>query len=115
MDILSLLLIAFFIEAVIDAIKPLWNPDTQKLSMTEIASMALGVLVAVALKLNMLEFAGITLLVAPWVNYIFYVCTGIAIGRGPSFLFDLWNHLKTFYVVTEEVPEGEGESADAQS
>lgn len=29
-----------------------------------------------------------------WVEYIFYGLTGIAIGRGTNFLYDLWNKLK---------------------
>ena len=29
-----------------------------------------------------------------WVEYVFYALTGIAIGRGTNFLYDLWNKLK---------------------
>ena len=115
MDILSLMLIAFFIEAVITALKPMWNPETQKLSMTEVASMLLGVAISIALKLNMLEFAGIALETADWVRYVFYVCTGIAIGRGPSFLWDLWQHIKIYYLVSEEQTEGEPDEGSEQN
>ena len=38
-----------------------------------------------------------------WVEYLFYVMTGIALGRGPSFLYDLWKRIKDWG--GEEPPE----------
>ena len=97
MEIVSLVLVAMFIEAVVTAIKPLWSRDAdgKRLSAAEIVSIVLGVVLAVASKINMLE--GLVKLETPdWVQYLFYVMTGIALGRGPSFLFDLWTRIKVW-------------------
>lgn len=103
MDIVNLVLIAMFIEAVVTAFKPLWEPENGKrLSAAEIVSMSIGVLIAVASKINML--AAVVVIQTPgWVEYLFYVMTGIALGRGPSFLYDLWKRIKNWG--GEEPPE----------
>ena len=97
MQIITLLLIALFIEAIVTAIKPIWSKDGERMSVAEIVCIAIGVVLAVSCKLNMLSAVdGGMLPDAPvWVNYIFYVMTGIALGRGPSFIWDLWERLRT--------------------
>ena len=95
MEIMNLILIALFIEGVISAIKPAWSRNGTEISVSEIVSMAIGVVIAVACRLNML--AGAMQIDAPeWFYYVLYIMTGIAIGRGPNFLYDLWNRIKTF-------------------
>lgn len=97
MQIITLLLIALFIEAIVTAVKPLWSKDGERMSVAEIVCIFIGVVLAVSCKLNMLSAVdGGMLPDAPvWVNYIFYVMTGIALGRGPSFIWDLWERLRT--------------------
>ena len=98
MQYINIILIAMFIEAIVTAIKPLWSKeDGKKMSVAEIVSIVIGIVLAVSCKLNMLAyFADETFLTGapPWVLYIFYVLTGIALGRGPSFIWDLWQHFK---------------------
>lgn len=98
MQYITIILIAMFIEAIVTAIKPLWSKeDGKKMSVAEIVSIVIGIVLAVSCKLNMLAyFADETFLagVPPWVLYIFYVLTGIALGRGPSFIWDLWQRIK---------------------
>ena len=91
MEITSIVIVALFVEAVMQAIKPIWNGDGEKLTVTEIISMAVGVAIAVAAKVNLLS--GIVE-VSGWLVYVMYVLTGIALGRGPSFVHDLWMKLK---------------------
>lgn len=92
MSISNLILLALFIEAIVDALKPIWSKDSG-LSLTQIVSMAIGVLVACVCRFNMVaEFMPPDL--PAWINWVWYVMTGIAIGRGPSFLFDLWERIK---------------------
>lgn len=93
MQITDVILIALFIEAVVNALKPLWSKDGEKLSVSEYVSMGMGVLMAVACKINMLAYV-VEISYPAWVEYIFYVLTGIAIGRGTNFLYDLWGKLK---------------------
>lgn len=94
---MMLILIALFIEAIVSAIKPLWSRDGERMSVAEIVSIIVGVLLAVTCRLDILRLvAGDDILAnsPPWVEYIFYVMSGVAIGRGPSFLWDLWQKIK---------------------
>lgn len=96
MNILIILLIAFLLEVFIQAVKPLWG-DAQlgKLSVTEIVSMTIGMVIAVIAKLNILaEFYQTDTV---FLLYVFYIITGFAIGRGASFVHDLWLKLRSNY------------------
>lgn len=91
---INIIVLSLFVEAIVSAIKPVWTKG-EGLSVTEIVSIMIGVVLAVALKINMLNLIGDVTAGAPgWVEYVFYVMTGIAIGRGPSFVYDLWEALK---------------------
>lgn len=95
MEILSIMMVAMMIEAVVEAMKPLWKADGNSLTAAEIVSILVGMLVAVTCRINML--APFVKLNAPvWMEYIFYALTGIALGRGPSFVHDLWKNLKAW-------------------
>ena len=50
--------------------------------------MCLGVLIAVVARINFL--AGVVEISQPVLLYVMYVLTGVALGRGPSFVHDLW-------------------------
>ena len=103
-QITELLLISLFIECVVDIFKPLWTEDENALTIAEYVSMAVGVLVAVACKINMLAFV-VDIPAPAWVMYFFYVLTGIAMGRGTSFLYDLWNKFKKWQTGIATEPE----------
>lgn len=92
MDITSIMLLALFVEAVIQVIKPLWDKTAGTISVTEIVSMALGAVFACVAKINMLD--GLLVITQPWLLYVCYVLSGIALGRGPSFVHDLWAKLR---------------------
>ena len=88
MNIVMIIVFAILIEAIVQLVKPLWGEKLiGKLSITEIVSMALGVLIAVLARLNVADALGVT---QPAVLYIMYVFTGMAMGRGASFIHDLW-------------------------
>lgn len=89
----DVVLIALFIEAIVNALKPIWTSGDEKLTLTEYVSMGMGILLAVTCKINMLAYV-VDITYPVWVEYIFYALTGIAIGRGTNFLYDLWNKLK---------------------
>ncbi len=108
MQITDVILIALFIEAVVNALKPIWSKDGEKLSISEYVSMGMGVLLAVACRINMLAFV-VEITYPTWVEYVFYALTGIAIGRGTNFIYDLWNKLKEFQsgkLLTTEIKDG---------
>lgn len=93
MQITDVILIALFIEAIVNALKPIWTSGDEKLTVTEYVSMAMGIMLAIACKINMLSYV-VDIAYPAWMNYVFYALTGIAIGRGTNFLYDLWQKLR---------------------
>lgn len=93
MGILDILMIALFIEAIVAALKPLWTGG-EGLTVSELVAMGIGMLVAVTCKIDILGcLVELSTPFPVWVQYIFYALTGIAIGRGTNFLYDLWQKL----------------------
>lgn len=97
MPVVNIILLSILIEAVVSAIKPLWSKDKERMSVAEIVSICLGIVLAVSCKLNVMDAVAewkVMRDAPPFVYYIFYVLTGIALGRGPSFLWDLWQRIR---------------------
>jgi len=92
MELAGLMVIALFIEAIIQVVKPIWIPGAKRLSVTELVSVVLGIVLAVLCRINLL--AGLVPAGNVAVEYLFCVGTGIALGRGPSFVYDLWQRLR---------------------
>ena len=88
MDLANLIILALFVEAFVQTLKPLWDKTAGKITVAEIVSMCMGVLIAVVAKINFL--AGVVEISQPVLLYVLYVLTGVALGRGPSFVHDLW-------------------------
>ena len=103
----SVIVLALFIEAVVSAIKPLWTQG-EKMGPSEIVPICIGIVLAVALKIDLLSYVSEYTLfnMPPWAYYIFYVMSGIAIGRGPSFVYDLWESIKE-WGKKQEAKDGE--------
>ena len=91
----SIIIIALFIEAIVGALKPLWKADGKPMTVTEIVSICIGIVIAVMTKMDIVSYAcDYSVWDMPdWAYYIFYVMTGIGIGRGPSFIHDLWKEI----------------------
>lgn len=96
LTVTNIIVISLFIEAIVQAVKPLWNAESKKLSLPECLSMGVGILVACLGKINLLD--GLIVTTVPALLYALYVFSGIALGRGPSFVHDLWSKIKTFGV-----------------
>ncbi|HRX58625.1 MAG TPA: hypothetical protein P5075_07610 [Eubacteriales bacterium] len=88
MTLTNMILIALFIEAIVQQLKPFWDKTAGKITIAEIVSMCIGILIAVVAKVNFL--AGVVEITQPVLLYAMYVLTGVALGRGPSFVHDLW-------------------------
>jgi len=93
MNLTDLLLIALFIEAIVNVLKPLWDKTAGKITTAEVVSMGVGVVIAVVAQINFL--AGVVNITEPVLLYLLYVLTGVALGRGPSFVYDLWQKIRT--------------------
>ena len=95
-------MLAMFVEAIVSAIKPLWK-DGGRMTITEIVSIVIGIVVAIAMKIDL--FSSLVELdigwnSPKWLEYLFYGMTGIAIGRGPSFVYDVWQRVKNWSGIT---------------
>lgn len=111
---INIIMLALFVEAIVSAVKPLWKDGGKGLSVTEIVSIVIGVVLAVAMRIDLfsaLVEIDIALESPSWVYYLFYVMSGIAIGRGPSFVYDLWKGFKKWHDMP--APEILTEVADA--
>ena len=92
MDLTNLIILALFVEAIVQTIKPLWDKTAGKITVAEIVSMGFGVVFAVVAKFNFMS--GFVTITEPVLVYLMYVLTGVALGRGPSFVYDLWKKLR---------------------
>ena len=92
MDLANLIILALFVEAIVQTLKPLWDRAAGKITVAEIVSMGIGVIIAVVAKINFI--AGVIDVTQPVLLYVLYTLTGVALGRGPSFVHDLWGKLK---------------------
>ena len=88
MDLVNLIIMALFIEAIVNVLKPIWDKTAGGITIAEIVSMCIGVVIAIVAKINFL--AGIVDVTQPVLLYVLYILTGVALGRGPSFVHDLW-------------------------
>jgi len=88
MDFANLIILALFVEAIVQTMKPIWDKTAGKISVAEIVSMGIGIVIAVFAKINFL--AGVVDISEPVLLHVLYALTGIALGRGPSFVHDLW-------------------------
>lgn len=94
---IQIILLALFVETIVSAIKPLWKDGGKGLTVTEIVSIVIGVVMAVAMRIDLFSYVADVDMIwdaPPWVYYIFYVMSGVALGRGPSFIYDLWENVK---------------------
>ncbi len=92
MDLANLIILALFVEAIVQTLKPLWDKTAGKITVAEIVSMGIGVVIAIVAKINFL--AGVIDVTQPVLLYVLYVLTGMALGRGPSFVHDLWGKIR---------------------
>lgn len=92
----ALIAVALFIEALVQVIKPIYNEEAKKFSIPEIISVLSGIIIAVIGEVNLLE--GLITTENIVALHILYALSGIALGRSPSFIHDLWTKIKTFDV-----------------
>lgn len=92
MELANLIILALFVEAIVQTIKPIWDKTAGKITVAEIVSMCIGIVIAVVAKINFL--AGVVEITQPLLLYVLYALTGVALGRGPSFVHDLWGKIK---------------------
>jgi hypothetical protein len=89
-DLVSIVLIALLVEAVVETVKPLWDPEKRKELPDRLAALAGGELVAIFGGFDIFEMAGLPLeniaVVGEWPGI---VLTGILLSRGANFVHSL--------------------------
>jgi len=98
MNTYALIALALFIEAVINTLK--WAIRGEY-NLWRIGAIALGVLVALAYKVDLLAIAGVEPAYA-WLGWVGSVLTGLVLSRGANFVAD-------FTKVLESLHAGEAE------
>lgn len=73
------------VEAVTNALKPIWDEEKRTVSYSSLVSLAVGVIVALAADINLFSAFGLEMN-WPVLPQIF---TGIIISRGANFVYDL--------------------------
>lgn len=81
MQITDVILIALFIEAIVNVLKPIWCKEDGGLSISEYVSMGLGILLAVACRINMLAYV-VETTYPLWVEYTLWNLAKKLLGKG---------------------------------
>lgn len=79
------LIASFFIKAVVNYLKPLWEKNVYGAKISLFVSLGLGILVCTMAGIDMFAQAGITLAVP----YIGSVLSGVAAGGGANVIHDI--------------------------
>ena len=89
MQLTQILILAALVEAIVQTLKPIWEPDERKNPVFYI-NLAVGFLAAGGVNwladLDLFASLGVPLVKAPWVGVIL---TGILLSRGANFAHDL--------------------------
>lgn len=83
MDLTQLLIVAMLIEAVWETSKMVWQNG--KLQIDRIGTLVIGLVMAFALRIDLLNMMGIT----SFIPYVGTVMTGVLISRGSSYIHDI--------------------------
>ena len=88
MDFAQLIIVAILVEAIWENIKMIY--DKQKINISMIGSLILGIIICVAFKIDIFPIVGLNAVI-PFIGSIF---TGIIVSRGANFVSDLLKRLK---------------------
>jgi hypothetical protein len=94
LTITNLLAIGVFLQAVVQTVKPIYDPESKRFSLPEVISVVAGIIVAIIGQINLLE--GIFTTDSTIALYILYGVSGIVCGRSASFVHDLFNKMRNF-------------------
>lgn len=99
MSFVGVLVLSVLVEAVINALKPIWSAETRDQTnlVTFYAALVAGVLLSVLGGVDLFEPAGVPLdtfpLLEPWAGFVF---TGVILSRGANVVADLIKSLRDF-------------------
>lgn len=73
---------AILVEAVVAAIKPIWDDNKRKLSWSMIASLLVGIMISLAANLDIVKIVGVSI---DW-PMVSQIITGVIISRGANYV-----------------------------
>jgi len=93
----QVVVIGFIVEALVETLKPIWDVRKRENLTDRLATIGLGILVAILGNISLFVLVGVPLdsvpILSPWVGN---VLTGIAFGRGGNVLHELIKLLQSF-------------------
>lgn len=96
MDYVGIIAIsAVLVEAIVSAIKPIWDEEKHSISYSVVWSLAIGIIIALGAGLDVAAAVGV---VITW-PLVPQVISGILISRGSNYIFDLVSRVR---VTSEE-------------
>jgi hypothetical protein len=91
---------AVLVEAIVTALKPVWDPDKRKVSFGALASLIVGLGIAFAAGMDLCSAAGVPI----HVPVVPQLITGILISRGANYVYDILSQIRNS--VTKETSQG---------
>ncbi len=85
MELFKIFVLALLCEAIWETIKMTW--ENGKISLDRVGALLLGILLAVATRMDILSLAGLNA-IHPVIGI---ACTGVIVSRGANFTHDLLN------------------------
>jgi hypothetical protein len=92
---------AVLVEAVVTALKPVWDPDKRKVSLGALVSLIVGLGIAFAAGMDLCSAAGVPI----QVPVVPQLITGILISRGANYVYDILSQIKNS--VAKQTSQGE--------
>lgn len=81
---------SILVEAIVSAVKPIWDEEKLQISFSRLASVFFGVLFSLAAGLDIAGVLGVEI---KW-PVVSQVATGIIISRGSNYVYDLIEQIK---------------------
>lgn len=91
---INVILFCLLIEGIVSGWQRVRGYCDRRVSNFDLMAVLVGVLLAVVMQIDLLgslSYSDFWWGAPGWVEYVFFILTGIAMGRGASLLYDLWH------------------------
>jgi len=83
--LMTVILGAILVEALVSAVKPIWDPEKRTLIWAQLVALIIGIGIAFVTNLDLLGAVG----VQTTVPFVPQIITGILISRGANYVYDI--------------------------
>ena len=103
MELTQILGLALLCRSLTQIFKKIYNKEQKIFHIPELVSIGIGVVVSSLTDYNM--FSSIIPGTTQFIHWLFVVITGVVLGQGGSFVYDLWSALQSVGISVKAVPE----------